>query len=207
MEVRLLLLSFLFLLLAGCGGGGDSTPATAPLALSPGRTVTVYMCDMAGAPADQFAAEVAYANDQFVNNVSPLYNVHASVVQTGSVDPNLPTVVLLAQPAQLVNTTGGQVLANSFGPDGNLGTVCYNAGTIQDGSWPERLDHVGENMLDRVLLIGERWEAHAYNPADYSETVMTVGPLKGLYALCDFAIPAGALDAFGLPSNNWIGAQ
>jgi len=158
---------------------------------------------MAGAPADQFAAEVMYANDQFVNDVSPLYNVRASVVQTNSVDPNLPTVVLLAQPAQLVDG----VPANSFGPQGNSGTVCYNAGTIQDGTWPERLDHVALNMLDPSRLIGEQWEAHAYNPADYSETVMAVGPLKGLYALCDFAIPAGALNAFGKPSDNWIGAK
>ena len=176
------LLLGLALLLSGCGGdsASDTTPDTAKL--QSGQAITVYFVNSAGAPADQFAREVAYADQQFSQYVSPIWGIEAHVSSSSSVLPDQPCVELVGGPG------GGPNGANSWLPlPGMHGYSCYNAVTIADGTWPARLDHVALNLLDETRLIGQPYEAIDYNPLDFSQTT-----LDGLYWLADFAVPSGA---------------
>lgn len=197
--MKIILYGVIGLLLAGCGGGESGHSSSK---LQPGVSTTIYFSNEADAPASEFAAETEYTEQQFTRDVNPRYGSDAHAIRgVGGI-----VVHLKAQPPQSIglvvsssNPTPHEEPVNSWmDPSGTFGVVCFNEKTIDN--WPARMNHVALNLLDKDKLIGQRFEAHNYNPLDFTET-----KLNGKYWLCDWILPPGATNCRGIITQDWLG--
>lgn len=220
---RLWAAEVLCVLAVGCGGGAPD-PASNPVAAAIEATETPLACtsyfqpgvnpenlplvsvtllnESGAAYDDDVALEVGYINDQLENphtaangtivpsiNAQWGINARASLQVGGSPNPNDLTVVL--HPTTVMNGA-------SFTDGSVWGVVQLDSHSAQD--WPTRMDHILLNLLDQHRLIAEPYEAHGYNPIDYTET-----PFNGLYRLDDFVLAPGGLNYKGDHTQDFLG--
>jgi hypothetical protein len=212
--VAILCLQLLFL--CGCGGGGGggdsggssgtskNPPASGAQSSDPSAFITsngtvnnhrlhpgspipdeetrMLVINQTGHSQDIVDQCVAYCDEQMQQAINPRYGVNARVYSAAQDDG--VSLVVYIQERGPYNVADGRLI-NSY-PDGRIGYTAWNDGTIL--VTPARVDHLLEDLLDPVLLIGQAFEARDYSPLTHLEESH-----NGYWWLCDFVLQPGML--------------
>ena len=189
--ISALLLSALLLLLIGCGGGDSSSRDEPKMGDLPTASGPVYFLNQVGPSVDaDFKREIALTEQQFTRDVNPRYGIDAHAVEyIGEPDPHKLTCILRPGPAM---DFGDGRIGNTM-IVGNWALIQYNETTINDGTYPARLNH---GALDLAHFpLGQQYEAEDYS-VDASGKVIQA-KVDGKWWLCNWPIPLGTLDCNG----------